>query len=98
MSKYEITKRVQLGKIIPKIQEFPNEIEFQGLILHQWKNYDGEHPHYFVRWIPVNILDDEWVIADHAEATKLKKVVKLSELSGRQRRTVCEMIFKGLKI
>ncbi|KAL7012975.1 hypothetical protein ACKWTF_015124 [Chironomus riparius] len=98
LTKYEITKRVQLGKIIPKVQEFPADIKFQGLILHQWRNYDRQHSHFFVRWIPVNILDDEWVIADHAKATKLKKTMKLSELNTRQRRRICEMIFKGLKI
>jgi hypothetical protein len=98
LTKYEITKRVQLGKIIPKIQEFPNEIEFQGLILHQWRNYDGENLHFFVRWAPENIFDDEWVIADYARATKLKKNVKLAELSLRRRRVICEMILKGIKI
>lgn len=98
LSNYEITRKINLGTIIPKVEEFPNEIEFRGLILHRWMSFDGEHPHYFVRWIPLNILDDEWIVADYATAVKLKKKVKLSDLNLQQRREICERIFKGVKI
>ncbi|KAG5668123.1 hypothetical protein PVAND_016076 [Polypedilum vanderplanki] len=91
-SKYQLTKFLRLEYLIPKLPEIPTEFEFHGMILHSWRNYDGQHLHYFVRWMPLNVLDDEWIIADYARVTKLKKKVKLSEMNFKQKRIICEKI------
>lgn len=83
---------LDLSQMLPKLPAI-NEIEFQGVILHEIKNFSGEKSKFYVRWIPMNILDDEYVIC---ERKSLKKKVKIGELNLRQRQIVSEKIFKGI--
>lgn len=84
--------RLDLSKMIPKIPII-NEIEFQGLILHEMKNFKEGKSKFYVRWFPMNILDDEYVICDRKS---LKKKVKIGELNLRQKQIVSEKIFRGI--
>lgn len=83
---------VSLDYLVPNLPKFPREIVFQGVILNSWKNYDGQHLHYYVRWTPLNILNDEWIIADFAKITCLRKKVKICDMNTKQRRILCEKI------
>lgn len=86
--------KLELSQMIPRLPAI-DEIEFYGVILHKRETLDGADARYFVRWIPFNILDDEFVKCDLAGSTKLKKKVRVSEMTFRQKQSVTEMITKG---
>jgi hypothetical protein len=85
-----------LADFIPKVQNV-EEIQFQAVILHSRTSFDARKESFFVRWIPIHFLDDEWIAADHAKQTELRRTLKLSEMSSRQRKLVCDGILKGIK-
>lgn len=78
--------------MLPKLPKI-DEIEFNGVILHELKNFKDKNSKFYVRWIPLNILDDEYVESDEK---LLRKKVKIGELNLRQRQIVSEKIFKGI--